>query len=640
MQSYLSYSSFLEEAAEAFEISVCGWNPAGRTPETMFPGLADAVGPEREWRALIACDMTVGYGKNQGSPVVPNPFDLYEGEIDADGSFVLCEECRLHPAPAVLASRILGGIPKGERSRSVAFGQTEEMPSDGMVRFHVPFARPQELIFISPRNVDEDVYMVDRTASALRSESGLSAIRGFSEESGYSDAARFVVIDRPLPPSLSYDHDVLAFWLACMTLARYDRNRSPLRHGQLYRCDFAFDEEQLVGLLAQHLAGYEMAKAKVAERLAELVAMRTPVEGEDQDLPPYKCTIPVDLNFAKAESIYLDKSQFGLLKDQPVLDETEFSGQYRGLMSSISAMVLAPRRAMSRVVTEFRTTSVPTEQELAQCNLTRLSQDILAEELRQLEERLAVAQAPVEVEERAIRNRFKESKKNVEEAMKGRLTALNAAAGVGGSMMVVFLGFLPSVLGFTGSMVISPYAALATLLTVVAVGAMGVAFLRKDRHDFEVVLDSFNATAQTIANDIRARLQVTSTRMGDYASYRNGRMYLDAQKHKNPPVGREEEELVYYHALINREEERFSLGQSELSARVQDELRRKPFVSWNAVRRSLEDGSIYRFGIHSFTAHCPYNESVGEKIQTKVPYEFVQSVDVVPIDPVGLKGGK
>ena len=63
---------FFEPFLESKEIAFCYWNPAGQTLDESVPGLLDAVGRRRDWRAAIIKNCNIATSKMR------NPFDIVE----------------------------------------------------------------------------------------------------------------------------------------------------------------------------------------------------------------------------------------------------------------------------------------------------------------------------------------------------------------------------------------------------------------------------------------------------------------------------------------------------------------------------------------------------------------------------------
>ena len=63
---------FFEPFLESKELAFCSWNPAGQTLADSVPGLLDAVGRRKEWRAVIINNSTIETSKKR------NPFDVVD----------------------------------------------------------------------------------------------------------------------------------------------------------------------------------------------------------------------------------------------------------------------------------------------------------------------------------------------------------------------------------------------------------------------------------------------------------------------------------------------------------------------------------------------------------------------------------
>ena len=63
---------FFEPFLENKELALCTWNPAGQNLHESVPGLVDAVGRRKEWRAVIIQSNSADSLKTQ------NPFDVVD----------------------------------------------------------------------------------------------------------------------------------------------------------------------------------------------------------------------------------------------------------------------------------------------------------------------------------------------------------------------------------------------------------------------------------------------------------------------------------------------------------------------------------------------------------------------------------
>ena len=63
---------FFEPFLDNKELAFCEWNTEGQTLQEAVPGLQDAVGRRKEWRAVIIYNCTINSSKNR------NPFDVVD----------------------------------------------------------------------------------------------------------------------------------------------------------------------------------------------------------------------------------------------------------------------------------------------------------------------------------------------------------------------------------------------------------------------------------------------------------------------------------------------------------------------------------------------------------------------------------
>ena len=653
IESYDLYRALLDECAAAFGISVQTWNPEGTTLETMLPDFPPPGAALREWQAIVLADLSFGVGKNRGREVIENPFDVYErGEADPEtGLYSLSDECVRNPEPIVLVSRMLGGIPKGNRQNaSLNPAEPEAAGADGgesaegeegsplMRRYHLPCEHPQELLLISPRTIDPDVLTSAQGGTPVDARANLERLRPFNEASGYADSARFAVVDRPLPPSSTEYHDALAFWLTVFTLAMDDPRRDNLRYGQLYRACVEFDQQELVDLLADHYDECEAARDQLKDHIQMLRRLRQPNDLDETPLPAFNAVIHMDLESEERQDMKLDLSRFGTFKDRPVLDEPEFEGQFTGIVRKIASFLQLPKRALYAGIAKYQSASAPTQDELDACVLNSVAREELEAVTDELRERLAEAVEPLDLSGEGVREAFQDGKHRVKKAMKPRLTVFDTMFAGGVTLLCILLGFTPFIFGLTGG---SGFDASALGLTVLLCLILALAvflFIRRQRKRFMATLDGFNTIVDDVMADYQGRVGKVATRLSNYATLRNGLMYLKAQDDHHLLVGDEENDYAMHHARLCAEINR-GLREGALSTEIAEaSSKRNPeYMGFDKAADLVHSGKIYQFDVHSFNATCRMNSQIGILAQTKAPYAFIRALTLEVVNLNGVR---
>lgn len=183
--SFRRYDYVLDEYEAIGTYAVCAWHSEGMSVHAAIPDLAKLVGTEEQWRAVIACDL-----RSKGIDPIEdvhfdNPFDFPESYALTDKDPV-----RESKRGFVRLTQMLGGIPEKaaaswsewlqgsyeaaeiEKVTKAVASDIIEPPKLGDVdivfpqiegkydmleRYRLGVRRPQEIICITPRNVDADL---------------------------------------------------------------------------------------------------------------------------------------------------------------------------------------------------------------------------------------------------------------------------------------------------------------------------------------------------------------------------------------------------------------------------------------------------------------------------------------------------
>ena len=193
---------------------VCAWRSAARTARAAVPALAQILGEESDWQAVIVCDLRAPDGSLSTSQHFENPFDFVGNSVEGLDPWRVgspSEAVVESPYPLVRLCQMLGGIPEKVRERADAAQGIDAMGNlpfeypqsdqyfDLVERYRTGLPRPRRIICISPRTFDADVYharirdLENNDVAALRET-------GFWERNDYPANARFVVFDWDAEP--------------------------------------------------------------------------------------------------------------------------------------------------------------------------------------------------------------------------------------------------------------------------------------------------------------------------------------------------------------------------------------------------------------------------------------------------------
>lgn len=644
LPSYREYEGLFRQCLEVFDIHVCLWDSEALVLSEAVPDLLRIVDRSTQWRAVVVSDLSFGHGKQKESFRVANPFDLYDF-VQVDGALSLCPEAVAQPDPLVRMTRMLGGIPRAYRNLSFSREDypdlpLEEVPSlpDGrplMERYHLGCTKPVDLLVISPRNIHDEFLTVDNGRSASYESEGLYPHQSFAESSGYADRARFVVVDRSLPPSVSYGRDMLRFWMTVMTLATHDSTRGSLQFGQLYRAEVEFDEDDIRANLISHYADCCQVRDKLKERMDAVRRERIPSETDKVFLPDFRKDVRLSFNLLDTEKMFLDGKRFGMFSDVPTDDYSELAGQKRRIKHEAEVLGKEPRRALRQAEREFQGFDLPSDEEVLRSPLNRHTTDLLVGELEEIEDRIAVANPAAALAFDDIDESVKKEEDAIKEQMSHRVSFSAVAIALGIAAGTLAVGFAPFIFGLTADIQFNLRALIATILVALVLVAICFLDVRAQKLILDQCVRDFNAKITSVIDTLKRKCDEVGNRMSDFASFRRGWHFLKKNDETPKFVGDEEEYLARTHADLCVEIDRIR-NDAMFSPRYDEAYAARSFMAWSAADDMIRSGRIYNFSLSAEDSTARYNTVIDGAARTKVPFAAITSLDVVPINPVSI----
>ncbi|MDY3799273.1 MAG: hypothetical protein SOZ63_02125 [Eggerthellaceae bacterium] len=644
IETYREYSGLFVQCLEAFDIHVCPWNPDEYSISKAVPDLLRIIDRSTEWRAIIATDLSFGCGKQKGAAAVGNPFDLYDLDQTEDGTF-MDKRAIADPEPIVRLSRMLGGVPRAFRNRTFVRENYPDLPEDEMPdftdseplmeRYHLGCVRPAEMLFVSPRNRNDELLISDngRCSGSLANAEYLHW--SFAECAGFADRSRFVVVDRSLPPCISHGRDMLQFWMTVMALATYDPNRGSLQFGQLYRAEVEFDEEEIRSNLISHYADCCQVRDKLKERMIEVRRLRIPSETEKAFLPDFRKKIHLTFNLLDSDKMYLDAKRFGLFSNIPTEDESEYAGQKRRIKKEAETLFREPKRALRQAEDEFQTFELPSDDEILRNPMNRHTTDLLVAELEQIEERISIANPMASLNCDDLDEEVKDEEKAVKHRFRFRVSLTTIALALSITAATIFVGYAPFIFGLTSSITFNLRALIATVIMIAVMVGICLLDLKAQKKLLDAKIGTFNKKIASIIEGLRRKCDQIGNRMSDFASFRRGWYYLKKNDETPKFVGKEEEYLAKSHADLCVEIDRIQ-ADAMFNQRYEDAYRARSYMSWNAADDMVKSGRVYNFSLSAEDATARYNTAIDGAARTRVPFSAIVSLDVMPINPVTI----
>lgn len=634
-------------------ISFCDWNESGTDVQSSVPDLYKKIKGKQNWRAVVIT--TDSMHENSKNPIADekNPFDFSE-EAYEDG---IPRESRV---PLIRLSHMLCGYPSltvknfekgfeyldedtgeicrvrlselpeekiyylsdkyGEQLKSIYL---EEQISDEVRNAHQALlekytftdTRPRELIMVSTRkhcNDEDHIYASWKTQLEMESSN-------FCGRNNYPSICRFLCYSITNPENSMYMKELVEFWLAVLTLSINSIPASTLQAYKLYRLGLNVSEEELGGLLNNHLNRMSAVYQLIRERLK----MRPEYSFEVEEDLVERQNIPVIFEGISAKDLFVDTKQIGLSRNCPRDELIFWNFEVREKQRDIEKYLKTPRRAIdkaSQYLKDKAESFYGDEYELDKFQVIDLE-----EEIQHLEAEVLASDTRSIVDEVRIRAEIQKADKQVKKDISVRMRK-ETVVKIGVLLLVLYLaGYLPYVVNatrlgtepFFSSFVLALGAVLVT-----AIGGVVALFLLRGR-----LIESIERFNDAIRNLID-RVNSSADKFEDYfsivCSYMKAQSIYEGIRLKEDSVSSERFKLrAHKQALrvcMERDEE---LAASYGIKRNVEAVRN--VTSFFNEEKLPKDNSLYFFEPARSNAEIPINDA-GDLI--RAPYTFVSKLFV------------
>ena len=660
--SFRQYDFVLDEYQRRGHFAVCDWHPAGRTVATAVPTLQSILADETDWTAVVVSDLRGRKGPTEDDPHFDNPYDFERNyDKDVNAAVRTSEET----PPLVRLTQMLGGIP--EKSELVAnkWGEFPEeveqtiaypRPDDYyemLESYRLGVPRPQKVICITPRSVDEDLEKAREKDFEVAG--GVRAYqRDFWQRNDYAPGTRFVVCDRQMAAKraqvLDIDEDDLSpeakevrriqeenerresvewlqFWVSVLTLLVADLPSDDLKPYRLYRLCVSMDFDGIKRMFDRRYTEWIGARDHVLQQMELESRQLVKDEFEFSDTPNCITNITVDFDLVNETELFSNPAKVGLIRDEPENDQKVWTGQRKRIESALSALLRAPRRALRLASKRFRSQSFLDPEALEYCILNQteienLEDELLADEIRLVQTtgrrafRMKSYDNALDEQSQIVRNQIK--KRSVRKLILGALIV---------SLVAVLIGLVPYFIGLWLGLH-EGFGAFVTFAIYVAIMLMvtWATLMWQQRVLRQSYLD-FNDWMRSILDVMHAESKRLGERISGYATYRKRWSILERQNHRSDPTKRLRW-LGHKDALLQT---RIRDARSVLPMeRDEETLIRMHELSWSMVSVMLENESFYNV-YSSKLVERAFNEGHVNNMTIKVPFEFVRTVDLEPI---------
>lgn len=617
-QSYLRYDFLLDEYAAEGAFELCEWHPEGNSVATVVPDLPQVVVDDEPWRAIVVADLRDKGIAAKDDRHFDNPFDYpesYERGVDA----ALEESSR----PVVRLAQMLGGLPEkaviawpdiegmkeglvGGAASQAASHDPDERPNalgvtlrgididypatdgryDLLDRYRLGVVRPESIVLITPRTVDEDL-AVEKTAEiaqaqkqaekhkqellVLANERALTPEEraqlegetplGFWQRNDYPASARFIVCDQraeALPaseedakrlerevvanaaeqPQASRRDEWFCFWLCVLSLVTGEIDSKQIRPFELHRMDVAIDEDELDAVFSRRYAEWAaVRKCIAAEQEGELARLRTS-EYKMNDMPDCNAGISVVFDQVDEQALEPDPSQVELFKDKPESDLIVWLRQRSRIFEEFRKLLRAPRRGLYNAAARFRDVKSLDPEVLEYCILNQYQCEELADELRTQEFDLARDVGPQSFSFDTYKASLDEGGEHIVDEIKKRSTSKQAIIAVVVAILALIVGFVPYIMGKTGGGTANASAVLITLGCCLVLVIVALVTLMRMRDEVRGAYRSLGERIHAMLSALHDEANRLGKRASSYATFTKRYAIYDRQLRRGQPTAR------------------------------------------------------------------------------------------------------
>ncbi len=566
---------FFEPFLDSKEIAFCYWNPMGQTLQESVPGLYDAVGRKKEWRAVIINNCNVESSKKQ------NPFDIVDStnlkaltmpnyQLDDDVrleewvasweeyykklaqeketiykdaleyplqklSTWLCfrpedyihndvkEKQDAHDwAMAKLGRDDLKPSVKLEVLEREQYKRELRMKESLRRAFlnenYLNVAYPSEVYCISQRSADNNYFNPDAYWNIYQD----SEYSEFADRNMYFDRMRFMVFDMLSQSHRNFRTDYIRFLASILIFISNPIPGSAMQARHLYQLEVETDDSPLCTLVTSYdrklAATYEVIDNEMEKIKSEIPDDLTDKAAEELFCKSRDVVVNLD-DSGEKENVTVEKD-YGLFYDNPENEHNKWNRDHKASQKALAFIAKQRYRAVKKSVGQMQNSC-----EISDVNISRLTPfqiDVIKEYTDSAEDTM-IASIPPDLTDISLYNqRLSEKSEEVKKVIDRRMTKKTVAilsAICLGLYLICFLPFL-----FANNNTISTVIT-AIGISAIAIGALAVIlfvclfFLRSSV--LNVVRD-YNNTAREVLGDIHSALSQFSTYLSALYNARRG----------------------------------------------------------------------------------------------------------------------
>lgn len=566
---------FFEPFLESKELAFCYWNPAGQNLQDSVPGLLDAVGRRKDWRAVIINNCTIKSAKTR------NPFDIvdhsaidsltapsrqpepdepwedweaawkkYYDALTAEKEAVyksalehplqkLSTWLCFRPEDYILnevqekqdvhdwAMEMLGRddlkpsvklelLERNQYKRELRM--KEKLRRAFVAENYLNIAYPAEVHCISPRAAENNYFDPDAYWN-IRQDSEYST---FADRNMYFDRMRFMVFDM-----LSYTHrnfrtDYIRFLATVLIFVSNPVPGSAMQARRLYQLEVETDDAPLCTLVTSYDRKLA-ATSEVIENEMEKIRSEIPGELTDKAAEELFCTpkdVAVLLDDSCDPETVLAEKDYGLFFDRPENEYHKWNRDYRASKKAIAYIAKQQARSVRKSVSQMHLSS-----EISDVNISRLT-PIQVDDVREYTDAAEdemIASIPPDLTDISMHTqRMSKEAEKVKKTISRRMTRKTTTILSGiclGLYLICFLPFLLDNNGTPKTVTAAVILSAGMLGVLAAIMLVSLFFLRSSVVN---AVRAYNNTAREILNEIQSSLKRVSKYLSASCNVRRG----------------------------------------------------------------------------------------------------------------------
>lgn len=640
---------FFEPFLESKELALCYWNPAGQNLQDSVPGLLDAVGRRKDWRAVIIHNGTIKASKNR------NPFDVVDHSVletleapnrqpgekesleDWEKSWKKYYDTLTTEKEAVYKSAleqpfqklttwlcfrpedyVLNDVKEKQDVHDWAMemiGRDDLKPSvklellerdqykrelrlkENLRRAFVAedylnISYPAEVHCISLRSAESNYFDPDAYWT-IHQDSEYSS---FADRNMYFDRMRFMVFDMLSPTHRNFRTDYIRFLATVLIFVSNPVPGSAMQARHLYQLEVETDDTPLCTMVTSYdkklAATYDVIENEMERIRGEIPGELTDKAAEALFCTPKDVAVLLD-DSCDPEKVLVEKD-YGLFFDQPEDEFHRWNRDYQASEKALSYIARQQMRSVRKSVSQMHASSEVTDVNISR--LTPLQIDDIREYTDAAENEM-VASIPSDLTDTSqYTERMAQEAEKVKKIIGRRMTRKTVMILSSICLALYFVCFLPFLFANGGTV---KTVSTAVILSLGMCGLLAV-----------IMLVSLFFLRRSVTNAVRSYNNLAGNLIGEIqASMKRFSKYLSASC--NVRRGH----AVQNYAQKNLDEYTRSL---RIRRKHQEDIRKR--------RAQLEEGYSDYFGDRTFcdeTMCRPYDYDFDQKTEFEYPAPFL-----------------